>query len=314
MEEQLLGVRGVETCVCFASPAELLGEVVGVACVPATGAPPPSLAALAAGLPGTPPRFRPRVLVLLDQIPKGPTGKPKRIGLAQMLGIPALPASQPGVTYRAAGTGAQLGPLERLTSSGARVPVWRFPLTISLDVSPDLGEEDRSTHTLVIADSRCLEARCTVTAYASGQPIAVEWPIEPEAVRETLECIERLTEQRGLSWQATVGARGRREDWCGQVVVADGERRLSHYWPAGCSDPPPGKLMRLLRVLELGQERERALLTMGPHDALTSPWHMRAVEQGLVPGLKDKAPTDATPTDVSDETSSVDSLTVQSIQ
>ena len=36
LEDELLGVAGVETCVCFATPAELYGEVVGVALVPRT--------------------------------------------------------------------------------------------------------------------------------------------------------------------------------------------------------------------------------------------------------------------------------------
>jgi len=35
-------------------------------------------------------RWRPQLLVLMAAIPKGPTGKPKRIGLAQMLGLPTL--------------------------------------------------------------------------------------------------------------------------------------------------------------------------------------------------------------------------------
>ena len=29
--------------------------------------------------------------MLMEAIPKGPTGKPKRIGLAEMLGIPIVP-------------------------------------------------------------------------------------------------------------------------------------------------------------------------------------------------------------------------------
>ena len=38
LEDQILAVPGVETCVCFAAPAELYGEVVGVAVVPKAGA------------------------------------------------------------------------------------------------------------------------------------------------------------------------------------------------------------------------------------------------------------------------------------
>ena len=43
-------MRGVQTCVCFAAPAEMLGEVVGVAVVPVPGGPPPTLPELQAAL------------------------------------------------------------------------------------------------------------------------------------------------------------------------------------------------------------------------------------------------------------------------
>ena len=67
----------MQTCVCFAAPAELLGEVVGVAAVPTPGGPPPTLAELQAALRvDFSPRWRPQLLVLMAAIPKGPTGKP----------------------------------------------------------------------------------------------------------------------------------------------------------------------------------------------------------------------------------------------
>ena len=40
----------MQTCVCFAAPAELLGEVVGVAVVAVPGVPPPTLSELQAAL------------------------------------------------------------------------------------------------------------------------------------------------------------------------------------------------------------------------------------------------------------------------
>ena len=59
---QLLGVEGVQTCVCFACPAEMLGEVVGVACVAKADAEsPPTLESLREGLPHVNARFKPRV-------------------------------------------------------------------------------------------------------------------------------------------------------------------------------------------------------------------------------------------------------------
>ena len=90
VEEVLLDVPGVATCVCFAAPADECGEVVGVACVAAAGAT-PTLAALRAACRGRVAQaFHPRVLVRQQEIVKGPTGKPKRIGLAQQLGVPPV--------------------------------------------------------------------------------------------------------------------------------------------------------------------------------------------------------------------------------
>ena len=40
----------MQTCVCFAAPGELLGEVVGVAVVAVPGVPPPTLSELQAAL------------------------------------------------------------------------------------------------------------------------------------------------------------------------------------------------------------------------------------------------------------------------
>ena len=65
LEEPLLRVRGVQTCVCFAVDAALYGEVVGVALVPKPGEPPPTLPELHAGLgDAVSSRWRPQVLAL----------------------------------------------------------------------------------------------------------------------------------------------------------------------------------------------------------------------------------------------------------
>ena len=253
MEEQLLRVEGVETCVCFASPAELLGEVVGVACVVRAGEAPPTLASIRDGLPGTAQRFKPRVLVLMDAIPKGPTGKPKRIGLAKMLHIPAVDQTE-DATYKVEGVGDSLGELQKLSNTGKFVLVWTYPLKISLDVSPDLGGADRTLHTLVVQDSLWHDYRLTITSYASDDPTTMDFNIEQQEVKEAVEYILRTTdpEERGMKWVARCGENGRHEDWCGEVVVDDGKKKATHFWPNGCSDTPPGKLMRLLKVLEMG--------------------------------------------------------------
>ena len=67
MEDQILtNVPSVETCVCFASPADLLGEVVGVACVTKAGSANPTIEQIRDGLPQVMSRFKPRVLVIMD--------------------------------------------------------------------------------------------------------------------------------------------------------------------------------------------------------------------------------------------------------
>ena len=191
MEDQILSVAGVETCVCFATPAELLGEVVAVACVPKAGEAYPTLASIREGLPGTLPRFKPRVLVIMDQIPKGPTGKPKRIGLAKMLCIPAIGTAAPDVTYRVEGKGDDLKELTRLGEKGVYVPVWTFPLTMTLIMNPDMTPPDITKHTLTIEESLCHEFKLTVSGRLkdkdeSAPEIPVEWPIPSEEVKEAL--------------------------------------------------------------------------------------------------------------------------------
>ena len=63
---------------------------MGCAVVPKAGMTPPTLQELRAGLKSVANTWMPKVLVLTDAIPKGPTGKPKRIGLAKMWHVPML--------------------------------------------------------------------------------------------------------------------------------------------------------------------------------------------------------------------------------
>jgi len=273
MEEQLLRIPGVETCVCFACPAELLGEVVGVALVPKNDEPLPTLQHLRDGLPGTPMRFKPRVLVIMDAIPKGPTGKPKRIGLAKMLNIPAVDQVE-DATYRVEGKGDDLGHLMRLTDKGGKVPVWTFPLTITLDMNPDLGGVDRTIHKLVIEESLCMGYKLSVASCRTDPPVSIDCDVKEQVhVKEALDYMKMHHEERGLQWVAKCGERGRREDFCAEVTMSDGTKSLSHYWPHGCSDTPPGKLMRLLMALEYGNG-----LDNDPRDA-NSVWHKKEEEE-----------------------------------
>ncbi|MFN8624652.1 MAG: AMP-binding protein [Candidatus Binatia bacterium] len=94
IEEALLCHPGIDQAVAFAVPDDRLGEDVGAAVVPKPGA---ALEArdireIVAGVLAD---FKiPRVVRILDTLPKGPTGKLQRIGLADVLGIssPAGPA------------------------------------------------------------------------------------------------------------------------------------------------------------------------------------------------------------------------------
>ena len=77
--------------ICFAMPHELLGEVIGAAIVVRSG-----MAITLTGLrefaiqSSINHKWLPEVMVLLPDIPKGPTGKPMRIGLADKLQLPQL--------------------------------------------------------------------------------------------------------------------------------------------------------------------------------------------------------------------------------
>jgi acyl-CoA synthetase (AMP-forming)/AMP-acid ligase II len=87
VDEVLMGHPAVQQVVTFAIPHERLGEELGAAIV------------LREGMEATEGEIRefaaarladfkvPRKVVMMDEIPKGPTGKLRRIGLAEQLGI-----------------------------------------------------------------------------------------------------------------------------------------------------------------------------------------------------------------------------------
>jgi acyl-CoA synthetase (AMP-forming)/AMP-acid ligase II len=268
MEDQLLSVPGVQTCVCFACPAELLGEVVGVAVVPKAGVEtPPTLKELRKNLPSFNDRFKPQVLVLMDSIPKGPTGKPKRIGLAQMLRIPAVDMNK-DATYKVEGnavpgttTGEGLGQLLEVKDDGSTASTWVFPLTITLDMNPDMGSGYGNSgfqitrHELVIRDSLCNEFSLEISTCTMGILLPVKWPIDKKAARQALEYIRWRTDKHGLDWKAGKGWKV--EDFCATLYVRDGVNELRHHWDPGMHDTPPGLLLRVLGVLDCGVGFER---------------------------------------------------------
>ena len=91
VEEVLLDHPAVAQALAFAIPDEALGEDVGAAVV--LRDPDVSEAQLRRFAATRLISFKvPRRVIVLDEIPKGPTGKPQRIGLAGRLGIQSAPA------------------------------------------------------------------------------------------------------------------------------------------------------------------------------------------------------------------------------
>lgn len=129
IDDVLLAHPGVAQAVTFAIAHPTLGEEVGAAIVPAQGATlaPAQIREYAAA------RLAfykvPSQVVILDEIPKGPTGKVQRIGLAAKLGLTA------GVQRAPAGEQARVGP--RTPLEAHIVQVWREVLRVE-----PIGVED----------------------------------------------------------------------------------------------------------------------------------------------------------------------------
>ena len=95
VEAVLLAHPAVAQATVFAVPDELLGEDVGAAVVPRSGVE-PRASELQAFVGRQLADFKvPRVIRLVEEIPKGPTGKVQRIGLAARLGIASTERSSP---------------------------------------------------------------------------------------------------------------------------------------------------------------------------------------------------------------------------
>jgi len=261
MEEQLLNVPGVETCVCFATPAALYGEVVGTAVVPKAGCELPKLEDLRNGITGFNRQWLPRVMVIMEAIPKGPTGKPKRIGLAKMLKIPTV--DETGMeTYKVPGKGDSLGKLQFADGSPILVP----PVTITLEMNPDLDDSQRSVHVMTIDDlsEATPKAKLMVTQFPTGGPVEVEFPIEEDShPQEMIDYINRRAKEwgYGFHWESPFipenqleNCKVKNHDFCGGLEVSvPGEEKpvFRHFWPANCTEIPPGKALRLMGVLKL---------------------------------------------------------------
>ena len=143
----------------------------------------------------------------MEQILKGPTGKPKRIGLAHTLRLPHCLDSQL-LTYTISGKGEEnLGRLLEKTLGPTGSPVslyaWLFPLVITLDVNADLPYPDRSIHTLTIfeQDLNCYELTVATSEAEQTDPRAYE--MSREFVKECIEYVRYRCIEYGLVWHST---------------------------------------------------------------------------------------------------------------
>jgi len=87
IDEVLLDHPSVAAAVCFAIPDSKLGEEIGAAVVLRKSAPVTEVELMNFAATQLADFKVPRRILILDEVPKGPTGKPQRIGLAAKLGI-----------------------------------------------------------------------------------------------------------------------------------------------------------------------------------------------------------------------------------
>lgn len=107
VDDALMGHPAVAQAVTFAVPHPLLGEEVAAAVVLRPGAE-VTAGELREAVAATLAYFKvPRQIVFLDALPKGPTGKPQRIGLAATLGVTASPAAPDPDTLTAPATAVE---------------------------------------------------------------------------------------------------------------------------------------------------------------------------------------------------------------
>jgi len=90
IDEILLDHPSVAAAVCFAIPDPRLGEEIGAAVVLRKSAPASEVELMNFAASRLADFKVPRRILILDEIPKGPTGKPQRIGLAAKLGIESV--------------------------------------------------------------------------------------------------------------------------------------------------------------------------------------------------------------------------------
>jgi oxalate---CoA ligase len=95
VEDALLAHPGIAQAVVFAQPHVRLGEEVAAAVVLAPGEEPSPAELQRFASTRLAPYKVPQTIVLIDELPKGATGKVQRIGLSERLGLPTLGSDAP---------------------------------------------------------------------------------------------------------------------------------------------------------------------------------------------------------------------------
>jgi acyl-CoA synthetase (AMP-forming)/AMP-acid ligase II/aryl carrier-like protein len=95
IDEVLLAHPAVAQALAFAVPDAKLGEEVAAAVVLRPGAPTPDVELREFASQHLADFKVPRLILILDEIPKGPTGKLQRIGLAEKLGLTSVDSKPP---------------------------------------------------------------------------------------------------------------------------------------------------------------------------------------------------------------------------
>lgn len=91
IENEILKHEYVRNCIAFSAPHDTLQEVVGVVIVPKANTPMVGLTAIHRFVASTLfPAKWPQVIVFMDDVPKGSTGKPIRVKLSNRLGMDEL--------------------------------------------------------------------------------------------------------------------------------------------------------------------------------------------------------------------------------
>ena len=96
VEEVLLGNEAVADAVVFAQPHARLGETVAAAVIPRNGSASSAQELRDFASTRLAPYKVPATVVFLDELPKGPTGKVQRVGLADRLRLPTLGSGDMG--------------------------------------------------------------------------------------------------------------------------------------------------------------------------------------------------------------------------